>query len=92
MKKLSPRLVTRLAVEAQNILSALEDQKKLYERLDQITVLLKDQDLARHGIQIVDNFATKNTAFKVAFMRRFDLKRTKVLSTKRTGEFFKVRA
>lgn len=74
-KKLSARKVTELATEAQNILSALEDVKALYSRLDEITMQLKGQDLSCLGLVVVDNFAEKNVVFRPAGVRRFELKR-----------------
>ena len=67
--------ITKLAVEAQNILAALEDYKKLYARLDEITLLLKDQKVDGSGIAIVDNFSNKNVVFKASGIRRFEIKK-----------------
>lgn len=73
--KLSKKQVVELSVEAEMIISSLEDQKKLYQRLDEITLLLKDQDLKGMGIECVDNFASKQTVWRACGVRRFELKR-----------------
>ena len=66
---------TLLAVEAQNIMAALADYKKLYGRLDEITQILKDENLDGSGVIIVDNFAEKNVVWKASGIRRFELKK-----------------
>jgi hypothetical protein len=77
MKKqsMSPREVVKLAIEAQNIMSSLEDVKKLYGRLDEITMLLKGEDLSGVSLVVIDNFAEKNVVFRPAGVRRFELKK-----------------
>lgn len=67
--------ITKLCVEAQNILSAVEDYKKLYQRLDEITLELQGQELAGTGLALIDNFAEKNVVWRPAGVRRFELKR-----------------
>lgn len=72
--KLSKKEVTKLAVEAENILAALTEYKALYARLDEITNLLMDEDLSDTKFAMVDNFAEKNVVFRPAGVRRFELK------------------
>lgn len=72
---MSKVMVTRLAVEAQNVLSAIEDNKRLYARLDELTQILKDANLSGTGLTVIDNFSDKNTVFRPAGVRRFELKK-----------------
>lgn len=51
----------------------LDGNKNLYSELDQLTFDLKDENLAEHGFQCVDNFSEKNVQFKVAAVRRFEI-------------------
>lgn len=67
--------ITKLAVEAQNLMSTLEGYKKLYQRIDEITLALKDQDMEGTGLEVVDNFEQKNVVFRPAGVRRFELKK-----------------
>lgn len=75
-RPLPPKDVTNLCVEAQNILSAIADIKKLYARLDTITLQLLDQDLSKHKLCIVDNFSEKNVSWKMCGISRWEIKRT----------------
>lgn len=75
LEKEQEKEVTELVVEAQNIIASLETVKPLYSRLDAITLILKNHDLRRHGLAVVDNFAEKNSAFKTVGIRRYELKR-----------------
>ena len=94
MKKLTPREITKLEVEAENIQAALADTKKLYDRLDEITHILGNQKLTR--FVIVDNFAEKNTVFRTTSVKRFELKaivggKRKIPSTKTKDGVFSIR-
>ena len=75
MSKLTKKQVVELSIEAQNIMTVVEDYKKLYARLDEITALLVGADLFATGIVVVDNFQDKNVVFRPAAVRRFELKR-----------------
>lgn len=75
--KMGPKQVVALAKEASEIMDVLEAQKRLYARLDELTLALKDQEIGRLGLMVVDNFAQKNVAFRVAGVKRFELKRVK---------------
>lgn len=62
------------------LLTALEAIKPLYEELDALVV----EYVAAHGtgptpagIEVVDNFADRNTVFRVAGVKRFEAKRIK---------------
>lgn len=70
--------VSALAVEAISIIRKLESVKPLYSRLEEITEALsnaKSKDLEKCGLELVDNFATKNVVWKSSAVRRFELKK-----------------
>jgi hypothetical protein len=73
--KLTKKEITKLAVEAQNLMSAVEDYKKMYQRIDEITLILQGEDLSGTGLAVVDNFAEKNVVWRPAGVRRFELKK-----------------
>lgn len=73
--KLTKKEITKLAVEAQNLMSAVEDYKKMYQRIDEITLILQGEDLSGTGLSVIDNFAEKNVVWRPAGVRRFELKR-----------------
>lgn len=73
--RLSKKELTKLAVEAENLMSALSEYKKFYARLDIITQILLDQDLSGTGISMIDNFEEKNIVWKSSCIRRFELKK-----------------
>lgn len=60
---------------------ALADAKALYRERDELTRLLVELSFraqtweGRH-YELVDNFATANTAYRAAFVRRFEIKIT----------------
>ncbi len=63
----------------------LDARKDLYTELDMLTVQLQDEgfrDAELDGllITLIDNFATSNTAFRPAGVKRFELKLKKVRS------------
>jgi hypothetical protein len=61
--------------EAVSILKKLGRNKKLYARLEELTEELETvRDLESHGLQVVDNFAQKNTAFRQTAFKRVELK------------------
>lgn len=67
--------VEALVERAKEIQVYLDSVKPLYAELDEITVELAGQrGLAKYGCIVVDNFATKNTSYKVAAVKRFELK------------------
>ena len=71
------KTVEALLKEAKQLTRVLEERKVLYQRLDQLTLLLQNEDLSETGWAIIDNFAEKNVAFRIATVRRFELKRVK---------------
>lgn len=71
--------LTKLIERAIEIQAILEDVKSLYRELDDITLALIENDIfhASHKgyeISVVDNFAIKNTVFRIARVKRYDLK------------------
>lgn len=80
-------IVEDLEVKKQRLLNGIitlhqriEAIKPCYEELDKLTLELKDlvgvesyviEDRTLIGVQVVDNFAEKNTAFRVASIQRF---------------------
>ncbi len=78
----NPKEIGVLVARARSIRQQLDEVKPLYNELDQITLALMNaqEALRRHGkqfgVELVDNFAEKNTAFRVAAIRRFELKWT----------------
>lgn len=75
MKKLTKKQITELLVEAENIHASLDAVKPLYKRLDEIVEQLISHDLSGTGYAMVDNFAEKNTVFRMAGVKRFELKK-----------------
>lgn len=75
MKKLSKKEITNLIIEHENIMATLDTVKPLYRRQDEITLLLIGQNIADSGWAVVDNYADKNTCFKLAAIKRFELKK-----------------
>lgn len=68
--------IRKLVERAHAISMQLDEVKPLYNELDQITLALaqvQDQ-LPEHGVTMVDNFSDRNSNFKVASFRRFELK------------------
>lgn len=79
MKKQTKNKVTELLKRAVDIQKQLDAVKKLYGEMDEITTQLVEggfemSELEQHKIMLVDNFKTKNTVFKVAGVKRFELK------------------
>ncbi len=75
MKQATRKLIER----ALKIQQKLEENKPLYKELDEIVLNLASQGFSHDTlenleIELVDNFADKNTCFKVAGVKRFDLK------------------
>lgn len=64
-----------LLKELEKIQKKLEANKKNYERVEQIVMTLKNQDLSNFGYEVVDNFKEKNVVFRPAGVRRFELKK-----------------
>lgn len=66
----------KLIAKAKRLQVQLEQVKPMYSELDQITaIIVKNKSKAeRHGVKVVDNFALRNTQFKVAHFKRFDLR------------------
>lgn len=61
------------------IMHELETRKALYEELDALTLELQragfaSADLEGQRLTLTDNFADSNTAFRPAFVRRYELK------------------
>lgn len=71
---------TKLLIErALKIQQELEHNKPLYKEMDEIIIQLAREgftgaDLGNIQVELVDNFEEKNTCFKVAGVKRFDLK------------------
>lgn len=83
MKTATLKLKRLLEIRAQ-----LEANKPLYAELDSIVVELSKKVKREYVIgglliQIVDNFATKNTCFRPAAVKRFDVKVTPVTKAKK---------
>lgn len=75
---MTQKQVSQLAAEAAEVITKLEEAKALYSRLDALTDQLNGacpKLLAKHGVQVVDNFASKNTVWKSSAVRRFELKK-----------------
>lgn len=65
----------KLLKEAQTIHKAIEKNKKLYARLDEIIQNLIDFNFDKEGeIHLVDNFKDKNVQWRATGMRRFELR------------------
>lgn len=61
------------------IIDTLEETKPLYAELDQITQKLVDAGFSSEGgLALVDKFEAKNTAWKSAAFRRFELEKVAV--------------
>lgn len=75
MKKLTPKEIAELLVEAENIDAVLSEYKTLWARRDEITAALVGQDLGKHPWAVVDNFAEKMVVFRPVGVRRFELKK-----------------
>jgi hypothetical protein len=75
MEKLSKEQALLLLIEAENIQASLDAVKPLYARLDEITQKLIGQDLSWSSFSVVDNFAVKNTCYRMAAVKRFELKK-----------------
>lgn len=78
-KKISKAEVKRIVQKILKIQAKLDQVKPLYQELDDLTVRLADANVkeVKEGdvvIHIVDNFATKNTAFKATGVKRFEAK------------------
>jgi len=66
-------------VRVMEILAKLEETKPLYAELDKLLLILAQSEFnhMQHGdgfMILVDNFSEKNTAFRAAGVRRFELK------------------
>lgn len=75
---MTQKQVSQLASEAAKVIAELESAKALYQKLDSLTDQLNGacpKLLAKHGIQVVDNFASKNSVWKSSCVRRFELKK-----------------
>jgi len=66
--------VTELVNQARILINRIEHLKGCYSRLDEVTLALMGEDLTGTGLELVDNFAQKNVAWKAAGIRRFELK------------------
>lgn len=61
----------------------IEESKKLYEARDEVTLELLKQGfvtIEHEGVEfrLTDNFAEKNVAYRVAFVRRYEVKMKKL--------------
>lgn len=72
--------IAKLVDRARSIRQQLDEVKPLYHELDEITLALMNakEALQRHGrqygVELIDNFAEKNSAFRTVAIRRFELK------------------
>lgn len=71
--------IKKLVERAEEISLMLEAAKPLYKELDAITMALVGEGITSYnenGLQmlIVDNFVKQNTCFKVAGVKRFEMK------------------
>jgi len=85
MKNPNPKIKRLLQIRAE-----LKANKPLYAELDAIIVELSKKVKREYvvdglKIEIVDNFETKNTCFRPAAVKRFDVKVTPVGKTKKKG-------
>lgn len=83
----SNREIERLVERAMEISEHLSDVKLLYNELDRITIALSrvPDKLGDYGVTVIDNFADKNTQFKIAAISRFSLKWTPRVSVSKRG-------
>lgn len=66
--------------QAMFIIDRIESNKTLYGQLDEITdkiraAKIKQKDLKKAGLRIVNNFWEKNVVFRPAAIRHFELKK-----------------
>ncbi len=76
MPKVSTKKMIERVVE---ITAQLAEVKPLYKELDELTITLKDTkkdsfQTKDYSLVLVDNFAGKNTNYRVAAVKRFELK------------------
>lgn len=69
-----------LIKRALELLVLLEQNKVLYKEMDQITLELLEMGVmqgsyGKQQIALIDNFEDKNTAFRVARIKRFEIKK-----------------
>ncbi len=69
-----------VAKRAAEVLAQLEAMKPLYNEIDKLTEELREAGITNIVVgttvlQIVDNFASKNTMFKPTAFKRFELKK-----------------
>ena len=64
-----------LITRAKKINKEIEKLKKLYGQLDEITEkLVKQKFKSSDGVELVDNFKTKNVAFRTTSVKRYELR------------------
>jgi len=69
-----------LLLQIMELQDKLDEAKKLYSEMDRLTEQFKEayglepQMLEGSRIELVDNFSSKNTMFKTAAFKRFELK------------------
>ncbi len=71
--------IEQLLNRAAELSSQLQQVKSLYKELDEITNQMLEMEVLQastddYTMTMVDNFAEKNTAFRVARLNRFELK------------------
>ena len=72
--------IEKLARKAAKVMKELEGMKPLYTELDRLTAELIDLgmesvSLGKNKMVLIDNFSEKNTVFRPAAVRRFELKK-----------------
>ena len=94
VKKQNKGYTTRLVNRALEIMEELAECKALYEELDELTDKLgdygftsKELGIDENGnlevLSLVDNFQHKNTVWKAAAVRRYELKKQVIKETKK---------
>lgn len=91
--EVTPSKLNTILARLAEVQSALDLMKKLYEEKEVLTMQLKElvpvgQEVS-HGdyiFSVVDNFAEKNTVFRPAAVKRFDLEVDSILARQLKAE------
>lgn len=68
--------IAKKVANLSKLIQVSEGFKEVYNEIDRLTVELAQTGIMNHGsVVIVDNFATKNTAFKTTAIKRFEAKK-----------------
>jgi hypothetical protein len=75
--KKSSKRINSLIKRATELVEQIEAVKPMYKELDELTDRLFSLGfVSGNGLSLVDNFESKNTAWKASAFRRFELKRS----------------